>query len=295
MINNLTDTPSIDKIKIVGPDPPSSVIILLMFDSHGGAVLMKAVILAGGLGTRLSEETHLRPKPMIEIGGKPILWHILKGYSVYGVNEFIICCGYKGYMIKEYFANYFLHTSNVTFHMDNDNRVEIHDRRTEPWKITLVDTGDHTQTGGRLLRVRPYLGCEPFFFTYGDGLSDVNIQKLLSHHQSLARWATLTAVRPPGRYGLLNIDSSIVKSFDEKLEPKRSYINGGFFVLETCVFDLIQGDDTSFENHVLPIMAKDEQLGAYMHSGFWHAMDTLRDRNHLQGLWDSNRATWRTW
>ena len=203
---------------------------------------MKAVILAGGLGTRLSEETHLKPKPMIEVGGKPILWHILKIYSYYGVDEFIICCGYKGYLIKEYFANYFLHTSDVTFHMDESNRMEVHHRKSEPWKVTLVDTGELSQTGGRLARVRDYLGCSSFCFTYGDGVADVNIKSLISHHQNAGREVTLTAVQPPGRYGALQLNGNTVNQFQEKPDGDNAWINGGFFVMEPSVLDRIRGD-----------------------------------------------------
>jgi len=256
---------------------------------------MKAVILAGGLGTRLSEETHLKPKPMVEIGGKPILWHIMKLYSRYGVKEFIICCGYKGYIIKEYFANYFLHTSDITFHMDDNGRVEIHNKATEPWKVTLVDTGDHTQTGGRLLRVSSYLRDEAFCFTYGDGLSDINIDMLHEHHLKASQIGTLTAVRPPGRYGQLEIESGCVKGFMEKQDYKMSFINGGFFMLDPNIFEYIKGDGSSFEIDVLPVLAKEGQLGAYIHDGFWQAMDTLRDRNYLESLWKNNSAPWRSW
>ena len=256
---------------------------------------MKAVILAGGLGTRLSEETHLKPKPMVEVGGKPILWHILKIYSHFGINEFIICCGYKGYLIKEYFANYFLHTSDVTFHMDVDNRMEVHHRKSEPWKITLVDTGDTSQTGGRLGRVRSYLDNESFCFTYGDGVADVNIDALISHHKKEAREVTLTAVQPPGRYGALHLDANAVKQFQEKPDGDNAWINGGFFVLETNVLDRISGDLTSWEEDVLPQLAADGQLSAYRHHGYWQPMDTLRDRNRLEELWTKGKAPWKIW
>ena len=256
---------------------------------------MKAVILAGGLGTRLSEETHLRPKPMVEVGGKPILWHILKIYSHFGINEFVICCGYKGYMIKEYFANYFLHTSDVTFHMDMDNRMEIHQRKNEPWKVTLVDTGEFSQTGGRLGLVREYLDNGSFCFTYGDGVADVNIPALISHHHQHGRQATLTAVQPPGRYGALQLEADCVSQFQEKPDGDHAWINGGFFVLEPSVLDLIINSCTSFESDVLPQLAANEQLTAYKHHGFWQPMDTLRDRTRLEGLWASDNAPWKMW
>lgn len=256
---------------------------------------MKAVILAGGLGTRLSEETHLRPKPMVEVGGKPILWHILKIYSHFGIQEFIICCGYKGYLIKEYFANYFLHTSDVTFHMDIDNQMEVHQRKSEPWKVTLVDTGELSQTGGRLARVRSYLNGDSFCFTYGDGVADVDIAALVAHHQREGCEATLTAVQPPGRYGALHLEDQAVKHFQEKPDGDNSWINGGFFVLEPSVLDRIDGDQTSWEGDVLPQLAADGQLSAYRHPGFWQPMDTLRDRSRLEQLWASGNAPWKFW
>jgi glucose-1-phosphate cytidylyltransferase len=256
---------------------------------------MKAVILAGGLGTRLSEETHLKPKPMVEVGGKPILWHILKIYSHYGINEFIICCGYKGYLIKEYFANYFLHTSDVTFHMDADNLMEMHQRKSEPWKVTLVDTGELSQTGGRLGRVRPYLNGGSFCFTYGDGVADVNIGELIATHRFEGRQATLTAVQPPGRYGALHLESSRVQQFQEKPDGDNAWINGGFFVVEPEVLDRISGDHTSWEADVLPQLASEGQLSAYRHPGFWQPMDTLRDRTRLEELWESGQAPWKLW
>ena len=256
---------------------------------------MKAVILAGGLGTRLSEETHLKPKPMVEVGGKPILWHILKIYSHFGINEFVICCGYKGYLIKEYFANYFLHTSDVTFHMDIDSHMEVHHRKSEPWKVTLVDTGEMTQTGGRLGKVGPYLNGESFCFTYGDGVADVNISALLAQHKLQGRQATLTAVQPPGRYGALHLESDIVNQFQEKPDGDNAWINGGFFVLEPTVLDRINGDATSWEADVLPRLAADGQLAAYRHQGFWQPMDTQRDRSRLEDLWASNKAPWKLW
>jgi glucose-1-phosphate cytidylyltransferase len=256
---------------------------------------MKAVILAGGLGTRLSEETHLKPKPMVEVGGKPILWHILKIYSHFGIQEFIICCGYKGYLIKEYFANYFLHTSDVTFHMDCDNRIEVHQRKSEPWKVTLVDTGDLSQTGGRLARVRPYLNDSSFCFTYGDGVADINLQALIQHHRHEGRQATLTAVQPPGRYGALHLEGDAVEQFQEKPDGDNAWINGGFFVLEPTVLDRISGDSTSWESDVLPQLASAGQLSAFRHPGFWQPMDTLRDRSRLEELWASGQAPWKLW
>jgi len=256
---------------------------------------MKAVILAGGLGTRLSEETHLKPKPMVEVGGKPILWHILKIYSHFGVNEFVICCGYKGYLIKEYFANYFLHTSDVTFHMDIDNRMEVHHRKSEPWKVTLVDTGDLSQTGGRLGRIRQYLDGSSFCFTYGDGVADVNIGALVHHHRKEGRQATLTAVQPPGRYGALHLVGDAVNQFQEKPDGDNAWINGGFFVLEPSVLDRIGGDQTSWEADVLPQLASEGELSAYLHPGFWQPMDTLRDRTRLEELWEGGQAPWKLW
>ena len=256
---------------------------------------MKAIILAGGLGTRLSEETHLKPKPMVEVGTKPILWHILKIYSSFGINEFIICCGYKGYLIKEYFANYFLHTSDVTFHMDMDNHLEVHHRKSEPWKVTLVDTGELTQTGGRLKRVREYLDESSFCFTYGDGVANVDIGALVDHHSRGGREATLTAVQPPGRYGALRIDGDSVKQFQEKPDGDNSWINGGFFVLQPSVLERIAEDRTSFESDVLPQLAADGELNAYKHSGFWQPMDTLRDRTRLEEMWATGHAPWKIW
>ena len=256
---------------------------------------MKAVILAGGLGTRLSEETHLKPKPMVEVGGKPILWHILKIYSYHGINEFIVCCGYKGYMIKEYFANYFLHTSDVTFHMDEDNRMEIHQRKNEPWKVTLVDTGDTSQTGGRLGNVRSYLDESSFCFTYGDGVADVDIGSLISHHRREGLQATLTAVQPPGRYGALHLNGDDVLEFQEKPDGDNAWINGGFFVLEPSVIDLIDRDECSWEGEILPRLAALGELSAYRHHGFWQPMDTLRDRNRLEELWMTGKAPWKLW
>ena len=257
---------------------------------------MKAVILAGGLGTRLSEETDLKPKPMVEIGGRPILWHIMKIYSSHGVNDFIICCGYKGYLIKEYFANYFLHMSDVTFDMQN-NEMEIHRKRTEPWRVTLIDTGDNTLTGGRLRRVTEYMKDEESFcFTYGDGVSDVDITELIKYHKSHGKLATLTAVRPPGRYGALKLDSmDMVSEFQEKTEGERSWINGGFFVLSPKVIDLIESDNVSWEAHPLTILAKQNQLASFKHDGFWQPMDTLREKTLLNDLWLKGKAPWKTW
>lgn len=261
---------------------------------HGMSFKVKAVILAGGLGTRISEESHLRPKPMIEIGGKPILWHVMKMYSQYGINDFIICLGYKGYIIKEYFANYFLHTSDVTFDMAR-HQMEVHHRAAEPWTVTLVDTGESTMTGGRLARVKSYVGDNTFCLTYGDGVSDVAIDKLLDHHKSNRKIATVTAIQPPGRYGALNLDGTAVASFQEKPAGDGAWINGGFFVLEPAVFDYIDGDMTSFEGSPLQSMARDGQLSAFQHSGFWQAMDTLRDKNHLENLWNAGKAPWKQW
>ncbi|QNI83940.1 glucose-1-phosphate cytidylyltransferase [Synechococcus sp. PROS-7-1] len=256
---------------------------------------MRAVILAGGLGTRISEETHLKPKPMIEIGGKPILWHILKIFSAYGVNEFVICCGYKGYVIKEYFANYFLHMSDVTFDM-SANTMEVHQKKAEPWKVTLVDTGESTMTGGRLKRVRDYLGNEPFCFTYGDGVADLNIKALITHHKAHGRLATVTAVQPPGRYGALNLtDRAGVSGFQEKPLGDGGWVSGGFFVLEPDVIDRIDGDTTIWEQEPLRSLAADGELSAYQHNGFWHPMDTLRDRVLLEDLWGKGKAPWKVW
>lgn len=256
---------------------------------------MKAVILAGGLGTRISEETHLKPKPMIEIGGRPILWHILKIYSAHGINEFVICCGYKGYVIKEYFANYFLHMSDVTFHM-RTNSMEVHRKDAEPWEITLVDTGDSTMTGGRLKRVSKYVADQPFCFTYGDGVADVDITALVAHHNTNARIATVTAVQPPGRYGALHLgESNDVNGFYEKPQGDGGWINGGFFVLDPAVIERIADDSTVWEHEPLNGLARDGQLTAYLHNGFWQPMDTLRDRRELEALWAEGRAPWRIW
>jgi glucose-1-phosphate cytidylyltransferase len=255
---------------------------------------MKVVILAGGLGTRISEESHLKPKPMIEIGGKPILWHIMKMYSHYGINDFIVCLGYKGYVIKEYFSNYFLHTSDVTFDM-RDNKMEIHQKFAEPWKITLVDTGESTMTGGRLKRVARYIGDETFCFTYGDGVSDIDIATLIAAHKKAGRQATVTAIQPPGRYGALMIENDSVHHFQEKPAGDGAWINGGFFVLEPGVIDQIAGDETVWEQAPLQQLAAKSQLTSYQHQGFWQAMDTLREKNHLEELWASGKAPWKSW
>ena len=256
---------------------------------------MKAVILAGGLGTRISEETHLRPKPMIEIGGMPILWHIMKIYSHYGVNDFVVCCGFKGYVIKEYFANYFLHMSDVTFDMSS-NEMHVLQQNAEPWRVTLIDTGDDTMTGGRMLRVAPYVKDEEFFcLTYGDGVSDVNISQLLAFHKDQNAKATLVAARPPGRFGALRMQGEKVSAFTEKPSGDGGYINGGFFVLSPSVLDLLGGDDCVWEREPLEELAKCGQLAAYKHHGFWQAMDTLRDKTYLEELWQSGRAPWKVW
>jgi glucose-1-phosphate cytidylyltransferase len=256
---------------------------------------MKAVILAGGLGTRISEETHLKPKPMIEIGGKPILWHIMKIYSHYGVNNFVICCGYKGYVVKEYFANYFLHQSDVTFDM-RDNTMQVLQQSAEPWRVTLIDTGEDTMTGGRLRRVAHYVQDEDAFcFTYGDGVSNVNIAELIAFHKVHKVKATLTAVCPPGRFGALGIHGATVQTFSEKPKGEGGMINGGFFVLSPAVFDLLDGDDCIWERAPLETLAGRGELAAYQHHGFWQAMDTLRDKTHLEELWQSGQAPWRVW
>lgn len=256
---------------------------------------MKAVILAGGLGTRISEETHLKPKPMIEIGGRPILWHIMKMYSYYGVNDFIICCGYKGYVIKEYFANYFLHMSDVTFDMSN-NSMQVHHGKAEPWRVTLVDTGDETMTGGRLKRVASYLdGEDTFCMTYGDGVSDVNITELIAFHKKNGARATVTATLPPGRFGALDIQGNNVVGFKEKPKGDGAMINGGFFVLSRHVLDLIEDDHTIWEREPIENLASSGQLTVFQHSGFWQPMDTLRDKTHLEELWASGNAPWKTW
>jgi glucose-1-phosphate cytidylyltransferase len=256
---------------------------------------MKAVILAGGLGTRISEETDLKPKPMISIGGMPILWHIMKLYSHHGINEFIVCCGYKGYVIKEYFANYFLHMSDVTFDM-SENRMTVHNQKAEPWKVTLVDTGDNTMTGGRLKRVADYLQDEDIFcLTYGDGLSDVNITELIAFHKAQRVKATVTAVLPPGRFGALDVTGNRVNSFREKPQGDGANVNGGFFVLSTKVIDYISGDKTIWERGPIERLSKEGDLAAYQHGGFWQPMDTLRDKIHLEELWQSGKAPWKVW
>ena len=255
---------------------------------------MLAVILAGGLGTRISEETHLKPKPMIEVGGKPVLWHIMKIYSAHGIDDFVICCGYKGYLIKEYFANYFLHMSDVTFDIAN-NSMKVHQASAEPWRVTLVDTGEHTQTGGRLKRVASYLGTEDFCFTYGDGLADVDISKLIRTHKAKRTLATVTAVRPPGRFGALNVSQDKIVGFKEKPQGDGASINGGFFVLSPRVIDYIDGDSTRWEIEPLEKLAQEGQLSAYHHDGFWQPMDTLRDKIALEELWNSGKAPWKVW
>jgi glucose-1-phosphate cytidylyltransferase len=255
---------------------------------------MKAVILAGGFGTRISEETHLKPKPMVEVGGKPILWHIMKVFSSHGINEFVICLGYKGYVIKEYFANYFIHTSDVTIDLAKNN-VEVHHRHAEPWKVTLIDTGQMTATGGRLRRVRDYVGGEDFCFTYGDGLADVNIGELVKFHRAQKTLATLTAVQPPGRFGSLTVDATKVQRFMEKPAGDGAWINAGFFVLSPKAVDYVSGDDTVWERGPMERLAADGQLSAFLHRGFFQPMDALRDKNMLDELWNSGRAPWKSW
>jgi len=255
---------------------------------------MKAVILAGGYGTRITEETHLKPKPLVEIGGMPILWHIMKIYSVHNINDFIICCGYKGYLIKEYFANYFLHMSDVTFDMKN-NTMEVHQKNAEPWSVTLIDTGIDTMTGGRLKRVQNYIGNDTFCFTYGDGLGNINISELLKFHESKNTFATVTTVQPPGRFGGLSIEADRIIDFKEKPQGDGGWINGGFFVLQPEIFDYIEGDSTIWERSPLERLAKDNQLSAYKHTKFWSPLDTLYDKNYLEELWNSGKAPWKTW
>ncbi|NOT13860.1 MAG: glucose-1-phosphate cytidylyltransferase [Methylococcaceae bacterium] len=256
---------------------------------------MKAVILAGGLGTRISEETHLKPKPMIEIGGKPILWHIMKLYSAHGIHDFVVCCGYKGYVIKEYFANYFLHMSDVTFDIVN-NEMQVHQRNAEPWRVTLVDTGDETLTGGRLKRVADYVKDEDIFcFTYGDGLADVDLSALIKFHREHDKLATVTAVQPPGRYGALNMQGNSVEGFIEKPKGDGGWINGGYFVLSPKCLNYISGDQSSWEGEPLAKLATNGQLMAFEHSGFWQPMDTLRDKNQLEDLWQNGKAPWKVW
>lgn len=256
---------------------------------------MKAVILAGGYGTRISEETLIKPKPMIEIGGKPILWHIMKLYSFYGINEFIICAGYKAYIIKEYFANYFLHSSDTTFNL-KDNSIEIHEKFAEPWKVTVIDTGEDTMTGGRLKRVEKYLkGGGTFCMTYGDGLSNIDIRKLIDFHKEKKVKATLTAIQPKGRFGALRMESNLVTKFEEKPEGDGAWINGGYFVLEEDVFDYIDNDETVWERHPLQNLSTDKELSAYKHNGFWQPMDTLREKIELENLWKNGKAQWKVW
>jgi glucose-1-phosphate cytidylyltransferase len=256
---------------------------------------MKAVILAGGLGTRIAEETHLKPKPMIEIGGKPVLWHVMKIYSAHGINEFVVCCGYKGYLIKEYFANYFLHMSDVTFDMAH-NRMEVHQQNAEPWRVTLIDTGDETLTGGRLKRVAPFLdGEESFCFTYGDGVGDIDITQLINFHRDHGKLATLTATQPPGRFGALSLHGTDITSFVEKPEGDGAWINGGFFVLSPKVIDYIEGDSTTWEREPMERLAREGQFRAYFHHGFWQPMDTLRDKQNLESLWENGKAPWKVW
>jgi glucose-1-phosphate cytidylyltransferase len=256
---------------------------------------MKAVILAGGLGSRIAEETHIKPKPMIEIGGKPILWHIMKMYSAHGIHDFVICCGYKGYIIKEYFANYFLHMSDVTFDMA-ENRMDVHQRNAEPWRVTLVDTGDETLTGGRLKRVADYVKDEEAFcFTYGDGVADIDITALVAFHRQHGKQATVTAVQPPGRYGALNMEGKTVRGFIEKPKGDGGWINGGFFVLSPKCLDYLVGDTTSWEADPIERLAADGELMAFEHAGFWQPMDTLRDKNYLEELWLNGNAPWKSW
>ena len=257
---------------------------------------MKVILLAGGYGTRISEESHLKPKPMIEIGDMPILWHVMKSYSHFGYNDFVICCGYKAYMIKEYFANYFLHRSDVTFDFANDNHITIHNNVAEPWKVTLVDTGLTTMTGGRVKRIKKFVGDEPFLLTYGDGVSDININDLIQYHKAHGKQATITAIQPGGRFGMLEIDSeSTIRSFKEKSIEDGGWVNGGFMVLEPEIFNLIEGDETILERYPLETLAEKGQLNAYKHFGFWQCMDTLRDKTHLEELWQSNKAPWKVW
>jgi glucose-1-phosphate cytidylyltransferase len=256
---------------------------------------MKVVILAGGLGTRIAEETTTRPKPIVEIGGKPILWHIMKIYSRYGFHDFVICLGYKGYMIKEYFANYFLHMSDVTFHLA-ENRMEVHRETAEPWRVTLVDTGEETQTGGRLKRVLPYVADEPFFaLTYGDGVADIDLEAEIAFHREHGRKATVAVVRPARRFGAVSVEGDKVINFEEKPHDDGGWINGGFFLLSPCVGDLITGDQAVWEREPMEQLARSDQLRAFVHHGFWHPMDTLRDRNYLEDEWANNRARWRVW
>lgn len=255
---------------------------------------MKVVILAGGYGSRISEESHLKPKPMIEIGGKPILWHIMKIYSSYGLNDFIICCGHKGYVIKEYFANYFIHNSDITFHL-NSNQQTIHNNSSDPWTVTVVNTGEDTQTGGRIKRIKKFIDEDTFCLTYGDGVGDINISKLIEFHQQHKKLATITAVQPPGRFGQLDIKGSLVQRFVEKPNGDGGYINGGFFVLNKAIFDYIEDDVTSWENEPISKLAAESELYAFTHHGFWQPMDTIRDKSYLEKLWNSGNAPWKVW
>jgi glucose-1-phosphate cytidylyltransferase len=257
---------------------------------------MKAVILAGGLGTRLSEETSIKPKPMVEVGGRPILWHIMKTYSAHGITDFIVCCGYKGYVIKEYFANYFLHMSDVTFDM-RFNQMNVHAGNAEPWRVTLIDTGEETMTGGRLKRVKEHIGTETFCFTYGDGVSNVNVSELVKFHKEQGNLATLTAVQPPGRFGAISLSEgqTVISKFNEKPEGDGAWINGGYFVLEPDVIDFIEGDSVMWEHEPLAKIAELGQLSAYRHDGFWHPMDTLRDKQYLDNLYKAGKAPWKVW
>jgi glucose-1-phosphate cytidylyltransferase len=255
---------------------------------------VKAVILAGGMGTRISEETQVRPKPMVEIGGRPVLWHIMKVYAHHGVRDFIVCLGYKGYVVKEYFANYFIHNSDVTFHLA-ENRVEVHQRNAEPWNVTLVDTGEKTMTGGRLKRVKPYIGNETFCMTYGDGLADIDVGATIRFHEEQGRLATVTAVSPPGRFGMLTVEDRAITGFREKPAGDGARINGGFFVLSPKVIDYIAGDSTIWEREPLERLATEGQLSAFMHDGFWQPMDHLRDKIQLEEIWSTGRAPWKVW
>lgn len=257
---------------------------------------MKVVILAGGFGTRISEESHLKPKPMIEIGEKPILWHIMKGYSYYGFNDFVICCGYKQHIIKEWFADYYLHNSDVTFDFTKGNKMTVHNNEAEPWKVTLIDTGLNTMTGGRIKRIQPYVNDEPFMMTYGDGVSDIPLDKLMKFHESHGKYATLSTVQTTQRFGVIDItEDGKINSFREKANVDGSAINGGFMVLQPEIFDYIEGDKTVFEKEPLEALAKDGQLMAYKHNGFWQCMDALRDKNQLEEMWESGNAPWKVW
>lgn len=273
----------------------ASTTIMFVLEKLGGSI-MKVVILAGGLGTRISEESHLKPKPMITIGDKPILWHIMKIFSYYGFHEFLICLGYKGYVIKEYFSNYFLHESDVTFDFSKNNEMEIHQKYAEPWRVTLIETGQDSMTGGRVKRAQKYIGNEPFMLTYGDGVSDINLHELVKFHQSHGKKATVTAVQPMGRFGVMSVDKDgSVKEFQEKIKGDGSWINGGFFIFEPSVFDYIDGDDTILEKDPLQNLVKDGELRAFKHHGFWYAMDTLRDKTYLEELWKTGKAPWKLW